>query len=378
MSSIGGPVSRLLLLSVVGASLLSCACDSEQLPDGYRSRVEQGKNTARSSISVSGDGSHVNMISLMRGSGRSSAGMGGKWRTSGAITVTAVPGGDVVIITCAAQAGCSPESSNDNVTVHSADGHGLHGIFMDNITLTASTDFLFQALARAHLRPEPVVAKGKIIDAFALACPFVSAFTTASAGRGGDLSLLVGNCQAPIPADDSAATSDGHAADGTLPPARGGRLPSSSAFSSTPKQRTKYTMGLFFGPTSRAGDSFLLFDLRVLPMSPPASTHHLVPATGPDGLIPHGDEQPEAGRVGAGWAGWGPSHRPLLTCPRYLMVKDGRWGVNVQRMYDSTITKLNGSEAHPLHFYSYYARTTSEQWDHIVRRHVAGLDYKPG
>jgi len=225
---------------------------------------------------------------------------------------------------------------------------------MDNVTLPAGADFLVQALARARLRPEPVVAKGKVVDAYALVCPFVGAFTQATAGRGGDWSLLVGNCQAPVPAEDAASSAPEGGGGKKAPPARAGRLPCASAFSATSKPRSRYSIGLFFGPSSRAGDSFVLFDLRVMRVSPRAPRRHLVLATGPDGLIPSGDLRPEAGRVGPGWAGWGPSGRPLLECPRHMLVKDGRGGVDVVRKYDETIARLNGSVSHPLHFYSYY------------------------
>jgi hypothetical protein len=52
--------------------------------------------------------------------------------------------------------------------------------------------------------------------------------------------------------------------------------------------------------------------------------------------------------------------------------------VDVVRKYDETIVKLNGSLWHPLHFYSYYAGTSQQQWDEIVLRHVGGLSYQPG
>ena len=283
-----------LLRMVVGAALICLAWESEET----RARED--------------------VVSLMRGSAARS---GGKWRTSGAVAVSAVPGGDAVIITCTAPAGCSPEGSEGNITVHAADGHGLHGLFIENITLAPGADFLMQALARARLRPEPVVAKGKVVDAYALVCPFVGAFTRATAGRGGDWSLLVGNCQAPVPADDSFGA---HKDRGKVLPARAGSLPCASAFTATAKERSRYSIGLFFGPSSRLGDSFILFDLRVLRVSPRPPRLHLVPATGPDGLIPSGELRPEAGRVGEGWAGWGPSGRPLLQCPRHMLVKDGR------------------------------------------------------
>ncbi len=321
-------------------------------------------------------GAPADMLSLMRGGARAS-GLG-KWRTQGHIAVTAVTaaGGehDAVIITCTAPAGCSPRGSDGNITVHEADGHqGLHGLFMENVTLAPSADFLLQALARARLRPQALIADGKIIDAYALVCPYVGAFTQATVGRGGDEDLLVGNCQAPLPAEDPA----GPDTRGQTPgPARGGRLPSASAFSSTAKRRSQYTMGLFFGPTSQLGDSFLLFDLRVLRPPRPRPAQHLILATGPDGLVPQGDESPEAGRVGPGWAGWGPSKRPLLQCPRHLLVKDGQWGVQVLRKYDRLVERLG--TARPLHFYSYYGNTSQRQWDHIVRRHVGGLGYRPG
>ena len=125
--------ARQLLRMVVGAALIGLAWESAET----RAREE--------------------VVSLMRGS---AARRGGKWRTSGAVAVSAVPGGDAVIITCTAPAGCSPEGSDGNITVHAADGHGLHGLFIENITLAPGADFLMQALARARLRPEPVVAKG--------------------------------------------------------------------------------------------------------------------------------------------------------------------------------------------------------------------------
>jgi len=330
-----------------------------------------GESRAPSDASVT-----VDMLSLMRGGARAS-GLG-QWRTHGHIAVTAVTaaGGehDAVIITCTAPAGCSPRGSDGNITVHEADGHqGLHGLFMENITLPPSADFLLQALARARLRVQPLIEDGKIIDAYALVCPYVGAFTRATVGRGGDHDLLVGNCQAPLPAEEPAGL---EARGQTLGPARGGRLLSASAFSSTAKRRSQYTVGLFFGPTSQLGDSFLLFDLRVLRPLRPQPAQHLIPATGPDGLLPQGDESPEAGRVGPGWAGWGPSQRPLLHCPRHLLVKDGQWGVQVLRKYDRLVERLG--PARPLHFYSYYGNTTPSQWDHLVRRHVGGLGYRPG
>ena len=55
----------------------------------------------------------------------------------------------------------------------------------------------------------------------------------------------------------------------------------------------------------------------------------------------------------------------------------GRAGVDVQRKYDDTVAKL-GSASKPLHYYSYYARTSLAQWDEIVRFHVGGLNYRRG
>jgi len=75
------PAPQQLLGAVVAAALVGCACES-----------------ARPSESWARD----NVLSLMRGSARRG---GGKWRTAGAVTVTAVPGGDAVIITCTAPAG---------------------------------------------------------------------------------------------------------------------------------------------------------------------------------------------------------------------------------------------------------------------------------
>ena len=325
---------------------------------------------------TAGSGASVDVLSLMR-SGARTSGLG-KWRTQGHVAVTAVSaaGGehDAVIITCTAPAGCNPKGSDGNITVHDGDGHsGLHGLFMENISLAPNADYVLQALARARPRPEPLVLNGKVVDAFALVCPFVDAFTQATAGRGGDRDLLVGNCQAPLQAEEIIMP-QGHSR--APSPAKGGRLLSASAFSSTAKLRSRYTVGLFFGPTSRAGDSFLLFDLRILRPPPPRPTRHLIPATGPDGLLPHGDESPEAGRVGSGWAGWGASKGPLLQCPRYLLVKDGQWGVQVLRKYDRLVERIGTSK--PLHFYSYYGNTTTEQWDHIVWRHVGGLGYRRG
>jgi len=75
-----------------------------------------------------------------------------------------------------------------------------------------------QVLARARPRPHPVLTKGKVADGFALVCPFVGAFTRATAGRGGDWHLLVGNCQAHVPVDDMST-----AFGASQLPSRGGR-----------------------------------------------------------------------------------------------------------------------------------------------------------
>ena len=209
------------------------------------------------------------------------------------------------------------------------------------------------------------------MDAFPLVCPFVGAFTQASAGRGGDWRLLVGNCQAPLPAEEASA----EFSEEELSAAVRARLPSASAFSSTAKRRSKYTIGIFFGPKSQPGDSFVLFDLRIARPAPRPSTRLLVLAKGPDGLIPPGLESPAAGVQGSGWAGFGASNRSLLTCPREYFVEEAL--KQVVDMYDNTISNLKSRDK-PLHFYSYYGGTSPAQWDEIVRRHVGGLDYLPG
>jgi len=124
-----------LLHSLVCASLLSCICESTSSLDD---KTDTGAHAG-----VHDTGAHAGMLSLMRGNARA-AELGGRWRTKGGITITAMPGGDAVMVTCTAAVGCSPLGSDGNVTVHSADGHGVHGLFMDNITLATSADFLFQ------------------------------------------------------------------------------------------------------------------------------------------------------------------------------------------------------------------------------------------
>ena len=332
---------RQYLQSQLAAAVLAAVLRvSAPAPGG---RGEDGAEVARA----------TEVVELMRGTG-------GSWRTRGAVSVAASPSDGAVTVTCTGSAGCGPAGADGVVSVDTPpDGEGTHGLFIENVSLPAvQADLLLQAVGRALARDVPV-RRGEVVDSFSLVCPFVGASPEAG-GRGDDFRLLVGNCQAPLP-----------------PRRESSKLVSTSAFTSTGAPASRYTIGLFFGPASRAGDSFLLQDLRLLRPAAPPPAYHLKRARGPDGLIPPGTEAPVAGLDEVGWAGWGASNHSLLRCPREYRVPGGRAGVDVQRKYDDTIAKL-GSESRPLHYYSYYSRTSLAHWDEIVRLHVGGLDYRRG
>uniref|UniRef100_A0A7S4UKH1 Fibronectin type-II domain-containing protein n=1 Tax=Guillardia theta TaxID=55529 RepID=A0A7S4UKH1_GUITH len=275
----------------------------------------------------------------------------GGWRLAAGVSYEVLPETGSMRVTCSRESGCGTDFSRED---RQREIWSWQGLVMMNVTLPGDVPYILKVYGSA---PEhrKVGASAGHPEPF-LACPIVVSESKKVVGKHSPASMvLVGGCQSPLSED--------------------GSFVSTSAFRTQQGLFTRFHVGVLFNDRAKQGDSFTVVDmiLQVVFAFQPENIQ-----IEPKKFYEDSNLLSEAAR--------GERNEPIdkqyiellagsFACPDIISLT--RRQVEVQEMYDGLVTRLRGT-TRPLHFYSFYGRTSSHDWDQIVRMHVGNLGYKRG